>query len=212
MTPGIGFVGCGTSYHERTAADGRFASRLARTVYLPELRPADLEGLDVVVLADRLHPGLLVRHAPTLVGFADAGGTLVVLGNNEVHTWLGDVGWEGRPTNFWWWREGEDPRIRARHPEHPLWRVAREADLVWHFHGVLRPPAGATPLLVVEEDGGEGVLFYDDSVSTAGRLVVSTLDPVYHHGSNFMPAATRCLDVLLEWLGELDRAARVDDA
>ena len=73
---------------------------------------------------------------------------------------------------------------------------------------MLRPPAGATQLLVVEEDGGERVLLYDDCVSTAGRLVVSTLDPVHHHGSNFIPAATRCLDVLLTWLSECHEPPR----
>jgi len=197
----IGLVGGGASYHERTLADQRFAPYLDRTLYLPSLKEADLDGLDVLVLTDRLHPRLLAQTAPTIVGFAERGGTLVVLGQNDVHRWLSGVGWEPRPTNFWWWREDGDSHIRARHPEHLLWQVATEADLVWHFHGVLHPPGGATPLLVVEEPEGDGVLLYEDLTSTSGRLIVGTLDPVYHHGSNFMPAATRCLEVLLAWLG-----------
>ena len=36
-------------------------------------------------------------------------------------------------------------------------------------------------------------------MTTAGRLIVSTLDPFYHHGSNFMPATTRFLDGFLPW-------------
>jgi hypothetical protein len=197
----IGLVGGGASYHERTLADQRFASVLTKALYLPALTQADIEDLDVVVLADRLHPAVLAQAAPVLAGFVERGGTLMVLGQNDVHTWLGGVGWEPRPTNFWWWREDADSHIRARHPEHPLWAVAAEADLVWHFHGVLHPPAGTMPLLVVEEEDGEGVLLYEDLVSSPGRLIVGTLDPVYHHGSNFMPAATRCLEVLLAWLG-----------
>ncbi len=197
----VGLVTGGTSYHERTLADPSFAPRLARGLYLPAVRSGDLDGLDAVVVSDRQHPGVLQHRAPALLGVAERGDTLVVLGENGAHTWVPGLGWEPRPTNFWWWREGQDSGIRARNPDHPLWQTARLADLTWHFHGVLQPPAGATPLLVAEEEGADAVVLYEDTVSTPGRLVVTTLDPVYHHGSNFMPAATRCLEVLLSWLG-----------
>lgn len=201
----VGFVTGGASYHERTLADHRFASRWARSLYLPTLGPEDLDGLDAVVVADRQHAGVLATRAGALLEVAERGATLVVLGENGVHTWLPGVGWEPRPTNFWWWRDGSDPGIRAAGPAHPLWDSATVADLTWHFHGVLEPPAGVTPLLVAEGQAGDGVLLYEDVVSFPGRVVVSTLDPVYHHGSNFMPAATRCLDVILAWLGAAER-------
>ena len=35
------------------------------------------------------------------------------------------------------------------------------------------------------------------------RLIVSTLDPFYHHGSNFMPATTKFLDGFLPWARRL---------
>lgn len=197
----VGLVTGGASYHERTFADPRFSARFARNVYMPSLATGDLDGLDVVVVSDRQHPRMLARQASLLVDVADRGDTLVVLGENRAHTWLPGLDWEPRPTNFWWWRERLDSGIRARNPEHSLWRTARVDDLTWHFHGVLHPPPGVTPLLVAEQEGKEGVLLYEDEVSTPGRLVVTTLDPVFHHGSNFMPAATRCLDVLLTWLG-----------
>lgn len=204
MTPHrarVGLVSGGASYHERTFSDPRFSDRFARSLYLPSLDVRDLDGLDVVVVSDRQHRRMLARHSSLLLGVAERGDTLVVLGENRAHTWLPGVGWEARPTNFWWWREGLDPGIRPCNLGHPLWRVAALGDLTWHFHGVLRPPPGTTPLLTAEEEGDEGVLLYEDEVSTPGRLIVTTLDPVYHHGSNFMPAATRCLDVLLSWVG-----------
>lgn len=200
-TARVGLVTGGASYHELTLADPRFSARFARGLYLPNLVIGDLDGLDVVVVSDRQHPRMLARQAPLLLGVAERGDTLVVLGENRPDTWVPAVDWEPRPTNFWWWREGLDPGIRPRNLEHPLWRTAEAGDLIWHFHGVLHPPPGATPLLIAEHDGDDAVLLYEDEVSTPGRLVVTTLDPVYHHGSNFMPAATRGLDALLSWLG-----------
>ncbi|MFF8581915.1 iron chelate uptake ABC transporter family permease subunit [Streptomyces albidoflavus] len=47
----------------------------------------------------------------------------------------------------------------------------------------------------------EQVLLYEDRVSTPGRLLVTTMDPVYHHGSRFMPGATQLLLGLLRWTG-----------
>ncbi|WP_395021680.1 hypothetical protein [Dongia sp.] len=55
-------------------------------------------------------------------------------------------------------------------------------------------------------ESGQPIL-YIDQVSTAGRIVLTSLDPFYHHGSYFMPAATRFLDGFLPWMREeLDAA------
>lgn len=132
---------------------------------------------------------------------AERGGTLVVLGENRVHEWLPGLEWEPRPTNFWWWRTGEDPGIRVRAPHHSIWRFLTAREVTWHYHGLLHVTAGVTPLAVLEEESREaGVLLYEDRTTTAGRIVVTTLDPIYHHGSNFMPAASGFLRGLLRWL------------
>ena len=205
--PRIGILESGASYHTFALEDPRIASFFARQIYLPTLCAADLADLDALVIADRLHPGLLRRQAATLLAFANQGRTLVVLGEVEAHTWLPGVHWEARPTNFWWWLEGDDPGVRQRSPEHPMWQFVTLPDVTWHYHGFFRPPADSTPLVALEEDGHEvGQLLYEDRLSAGGRLVVTTLDPIYHHGSNFMPAATRFLENLLRWLQwELDR-------
>ena len=52
------------------------------------------------------------------------------------------------------------------------------------------PPEGAE-ILIRDADGLP--LLYVDAVSTAGRMIVTSLDPCYHHGSHFMPATTRFL-------------------
>lgn len=199
--PRIGVLEGGAAYHTFALADPQIAPFFVQSIYLPALNAADLADLDALVVADRLHPGLLRQHAARLLAFADAGRMLVVLGAVEAHTWLPGLRWEARPTNFWWWREGSDPGIRQRSPDHSLWQVMPLAAATWHYHGILHPPPGSTPLVVLEEAGREvGQICYEDRVSTGGRLLVATLDPFYHHGSNFMPAATRFLERLLQWV------------
>lgn len=208
----IGIVHGGASYHLVTLADPRVADRCQRQLYLPRLDPDQLTGLDAVIVADRLHPGLLRARASALLAFAEAGGTLVVLGEVDAHTWLPGLDWSPRPTNFWWWLTGEDLGVRSRHPEHPLWEHLGRRAVTWHYHGLLAPPPSATALAVVEENGHDaGAVLYDDQASTAGRILVTTLDPTYHHGSNFMPGATEFLYGLLDWLSgiqAMEEAAR----
>lgn len=67
-------------------------------------------------------------------------------------------------------------------------------EVTWRLHGHFDPPEGAE-VLATDRDGL--ALFYVDDVSTPGRLVVTSLDPIYHHGSHFMPATTRFLDRFL---------------
>jgi hypothetical protein len=203
--PRIGLLHGGASYHLATLADPVVTEHVAVPVYLPELAtPAtriELDTLDTLVVCDRLHPGLLRRHAEVLRGIPARGGTLVVLGEVEAHTWLPDLRWSPRPTNFWWWRTGDDPGIHSHAPGHPIWTHLNADDVVWHYHGLLHPPAGVTVLASVHEQGRTaGVILYEDVVSTPGRLVVTTMDPVHHHGGNFMPAATRLLHGMMRWL------------
>lgn len=110
-----------------------------------------------------------------------------------------------RPTIFWWWRTGEDSRIRRTSVDHPAAAWFTDKSLTWHYHGVLDPPAGAVSLvdLHTTDDEVDGSLLYVDEVSTPGRLLVTTMDPVYHHGSGFMPGAmpgaTQLLYSVLRW-------------
>lgn len=212
----------GTYYHEAAIRGPRYRDAFDRILYAPELRAADLEGVRLLIVPDRVNPALLRRLRPLLLGHLARGGTLVVFGENRAETWAPGVEWSFRPTNFWWWLErGAEPAQRIAAPDHELFRFVPPADTVWHFHGVLHPPKGAVSLidLPATEPGGEvdggpgseadggpargvasaGSLLYDDRVTTAGRLIISTLDPFYHHGSNFMPATTRFLDGFVPW-------------
>lgn len=193
----------GSSAHHRALHEPKYARWLAGTVYLPELAEADLSAYDGVIVPERLHAGLQEASRPRLLEMLDRGGTVVLFGDQTVYAerpqgWLPGVDWEHRPTNYWWWRQpGATSGLRAHRRDHPLWGYLTLDDATWHQHGVFHPPPGAEVLISTED--GAAVLYIDD-VTTPGRLVVTSLDPMSHFGSYFMPATERFLDGFLPWL------------
>ena len=193
----------GSSAHHRALHEPKYARWLAGSVYLPDLPGSDLSGYDVVIVPERLHAGLQQASRPHLLEVLDRGGTVVLFGDQTVYAeqprgWLPGVDWEHRPTNYWWWREpGAASGLRAHRPEHPLWRHLTLEDATWHQHGVFHPPLGAD-VLISTDDGG--AVLYVDHWSTPGTLVVTSLDPISHFGTYFMPATERFLDGFLPWL------------
>ncbi|OLT42966.1 hypothetical protein BJF87_08750 [Gordonia sp. CNJ-863] len=202
----LAFVHGGSHFHLQTLKDPAVIAHQPEFVYLGDLADWDLDAFDTVVLADRLHPELVRKHTAQLLAVPQRGGTLVVLGENAAHTWLPGVSWSPRPTNFWWWLEGSDPLIRTRNPEHEAWEYLSTKSVIWHHHGLLHNEADVVPLVVAEEPdetgarADAGAILYEDTVSTPGRIIATTLDPTYHHGNNFMPGSTRFLYSLLRWL------------
>jgi hypothetical protein len=206
MTARICAVDGGTYYHHEALHGTRYRGWFDRLIDLRRLPQAELTDCDVLVVTCRSHPGPLRAARERFARFLAAGGTVVAMGETQSHTWLPRVSWSHRPTNFWWWLErGASPGYVVAAPAHPLFRHLTLADATWHYHGVFAPPAGATALITLEADGG--CLLYEDEVSTAGRMIVTSLDPFYHHGSHFMPATTRFLDGFLPWLASLQRRA-----
>ncbi|MBO0909708.1 hypothetical protein [Arthrobacter sunyaminii] len=200
--PRIGLLHGGTFPALRTLADPALAPYRIESVYLPEADPSALAGLDVIIVGDRLHQGQLARFAPAVrAALQDPAKTVIILGENKVEQWLPGVGYTFRPTVFWAWRTGEDNGTRLRLPEDPMWEYFTPRAVSWHHHGLLHPPAGARSLVVMEEDGADsGALLYVDEVNQPARLLVTTMDPVYHHGSGFMPGASQLLYSLLRWV------------
>ena len=114
--------------------------------------------------------------------------------------WLPSIRFTSVPANWWWWLEpGASLGLSITDPRHPLFARIGANDIAWHLHGVFAPPDGARSL--IDDAEGRSVLYLDE-VTTKGRMLVTSLDPFYHHGSHFMPAATRFLDGFLPWLKE----------
>ncbi|MDR6872809.1 hypothetical protein J2Y55_003828 [Bosea sp. BE125] len=205
----------GTYFHKEAIEGERLTGRFDRTIYAQELDAAALVGCDALIVADRIHPAVLRRKRPLLLSYLATGGTLIVLGENRAQDWAPGVAWEFRPTNFWWWLEkGTDPGHRIVAPGHEIFRHVGMGELVWHYHGLLTPPPGATSLVEITPEGdphgkGGSILYDHRNVGGGpGRMIVTTLDPFYHHGSFFMPAASRFLGKLLDWTDEAFRASR----
>ncbi len=193
----IGAIDAGTSYHAFAFA-GRYAGRIARRVRPEEVGPATLAGLDALLVGCRTPARRLLPHAATLAHWVEAGGLLVVLGETRPDLWLDGIRFEPCPTDFSWWLEpGAELGIEILAPGHPIFRWLDRAALTWHVHGHLEAGPAARPL--VGQRGRGCILLEERRVS--GRLLLTTLDPVYHHGSFFMPATTRFLDGLFGWLG-----------
>jgi len=200
-TPRIGLLHCGTFPALRTLEDPALQPYRIEPVYLPDSDPGFLAELDVVLVGDRLHAGQRARFEPAIrEALQDHTKTVIVLGENNVESWLPGVGYSFRPTVFWAWRTGTDTGTRLRLPEDPMWEFFTRRAVGWHHHGLLHPPQGARQLVTMEEDGTDsGALLYVDEVNQPARLLVTTMDPVYHHGSGFMPGATQLLYSLLRW-------------
>jgi hypothetical protein len=188
----------GASYHHFSLTDPEIAPFIARTPDLRALRPEDLAGADTVVVPCRANPEILRAKASLFLEVLTRGDRLVVLGETEPQTWLPGIAYTPLETNFWWWLEpGADSGLRLRAPDHGLFAEMALADATWHYHGQFIPPEGAQALVTCREGGA---ILYEDRVSWPGPLLVTSLDPMYHHGSFFMPATGRFLKGLMTWL------------
>lgn len=178
--------------------ESRFADAFDEIVHQLDLPDLDPEGIGTLVVPSRMHRENLHRHSDKLERVLEAGGDVLLFGKQPDPV-LPELVFESRPTNFWWWLDGEDADSGLRFPrtDHPFFEHLEPRDCEWHFHGVFDPPAHADVL--VEAAGGGAVLYLDRS-SYEGTLMVTSLDPFYHFGSRFMPATERFIDGLLDWL------------
>jgi len=185
----------GTYYHHRTLIEPPFAAYFDRVIYVREFRPEDVPPDATLFLPCRLNARLIERFAAGLERFMAGGGTLVAMGETFPEAWLPGIRAHPTETNFWWWLDRDaDLGVRLTGVSE-LGRFVEEAACAWHLHGTYTLGEGQRSLL---EADGRPILF--DERRGAGRLVATSLDPCYHHGSHFMPATTRFLGGFLPWL------------
>lgn len=190
----------GTYYHIESLEAPRYARYFDRLVRPEDLAGERLSEHAVVVIPCRTPTDRLAPHRQRLRDYLEQGGTVVATGESESQLFLPGISFTPQPTNFWWWlTPGADLGVRIARPEHPLFARLAQRDVTWHLHGWFEPPAGAEVLAVNAE--GKAILYIDE-VTTRGRMIITSLDPFYHHGSHFMPATTRFLDGFLPWMRE----------
>lgn len=194
----IAFIDGGTYYHHATYHDPQFQPLFSRNIYICDLPDADLSDVDCLYIASRQNPADLLIARETITRFLSQGKLVIVMGECGVEQWLDRVRWQSGETNFWWWlEENADPGLRLKAPQHGLFRYISLKDATWHHHGSFVVPPDATSLIDAE---GEGSILYETRLPGGGRMLLTTLDPCYHHGSYFMPNTTRFITGLLNWL------------
>lgn len=181
----------GTYYNIRSLEGPRYGD-VFDVICTPEQLGDVLRPHDVLWVACRTPAQRMIAQKDVIARHLAAGGTVVALGESRSDLWLPEIRFTETQTNWWWWL---DPRaslgVRATAPGHPLLHQMGDREVTWHLHGWFVPPEGAE---VLARDGEGRAILYVDEVSTPGRMVISSLDPMFHHGSHFMPATTRFLD------------------
>lgn len=190
----------GAYYHIESFESPRYAHYFDGLVRPEELGSVRLEDHAVVLVPCWTPADRMIPHKDRLARYLDNGGTIIATGESDSHRFLPGIDFTPQPTNFWWWlTPGADLGVRIAKPEHALFERLTQRDITWHLHGWFDVPAGAEVLAV----NGEGKpILYIDEVTTRGRMVITSLDPFFHHGSHFMPATTRFLDGFLPWMRE----------
>ncbi|EKR8080046.1 hypothetical protein P9I23_000647 [Campylobacter fetus] len=74
--------------------------------------------------------------------------------------------------------------------------------MIWHYHDGYEPMNGA--ISVIEHKIQKKTIFLDNKDYYGGRLILTSLDPFYHHGSFFMPNATKFAEAFLRYLSKME--------
>lgn len=190
----------GSYQHHYMFKQSQFKGYFDRLIPLRQFANEDLSAYDVLIVPSWSHMKILEQNTEKIKQFADAGKIVVTFGPQHID-WLPNTKWENRPTNFWWWLEEEaDSGLRLVGSEHPLFKnYITLDDATWHQHGVYLPSENSE-VLVSQEDGA--AVLYIDRHSSKGIWINTTLDPEFHVGMHFMPAAERFLTGFLPWLQE----------
>ena len=189
-------LSCGTYYHIRSLEGPRY-TEVFDVICAPEELADILRPDDILWVPCRTPAQRMIAQKDVIARHLTAGGTVVALGESRSDLWLPHVDFTGTPTNWWWWL---DPaanlgvRVTEAAASHPLMAGIGDNEATWHLHGWFTPPDDAT---VLARDGEDRAILYEDKVTTSGTMILSSLDPMFHHGSHFMPATTRFLDRLV---------------
>ncbi len=200
MTVRLAAIHPGAAYHCETLEGSRYRSLFDKLIVPETLTENTLADVDTLFVPCRTNPERLRPSLPLLMSFLNRGGTLVAMGETFQDTWLPNVTFTPIETNYWWWLDPQaNLGTKVSMPDHPLMTGMTDADVTWHLHGWYDASSKYDILAV---DGENRPILYVDRKNHNGRLVITSLDPCYHHGSHFMPATTRFLDKFLPNLRE----------
>lgn len=194
----------GTYYNLASLFKGSFVKYLHNTAYLAQLKEDDIKSADILLVTDSLVPRHLILHKEIFRNFLKSGRTLVVCGRNDPELWLEGIEYKELPFNFWWWldKENNDIQICQDDEKHELFKYISFENLIYHFHGGYKKLHGAKSAIKSTLD--DNVSIYQECDFGGGRLILTSLDPFFHHGCYFMPNASKFGEGLLKRLMELE--------
>lgn len=188
----------GAAYHHFTLTDPELAPYFDEVIYLGDLTEAHLRQADGLLIPCRTPAERIKPLAGRLKRFLAEGGLLVVMGETHPEQWLDGIVCEPVDTNYWWWlTKGASLGLTPAQDDHDLFAHLALADCCWHLHALHTVPPGARS--IIDHVSGRSVLF-EDAARGKGHLIVTSLDPMYHHGSFFMPATTAFLQGFIPWV------------
>lgn len=200
--PVIAAIDAGFYYHHQSLRCEPLAGFFDEIIYIRDVPLTDLTRFNTLIIPCRTNAYLLAPLSEQFQAFMKAGGHLVVMGETFPDRWLPGVNFTGMDTNFWWWlEEGADLGVQIVDASHPMSDYVTKEAATWHLHGILDPLSENQKSLIATKEG-ECLMFEDKKTYAPGSLIVTTLDPFFHHGSHFMPATTVFLQKFLAWLKE----------
>ncbi len=190
----------GTYYNLASLFKGVFVKYLYKTAYLAQLKADELNDGDILLVSDSLVPRHLILHKEIFRNFLKSGRTLVVCGRNDPELWLDGVEFVDLPFDFWWWldKNKNDIQICQDDENHELFNYIKFQNLLWHFHGGYKKLKGAKS--AIKSKLNDEVSIYQECEFGGGRLILTSLDPFFHHGCYFMPNASKFGEGLLNRL------------
>ncbi|EAJ5692651.1 hypothetical protein IO424_001352 [Campylobacter fetus] len=200
----IAALDSGTPYHIVSLHKKPFNKFFSKVIYIPELQIDDLHDVDILIVTCASSIEKILEHKNIFYEFLKAGKTLVVMGRNDAGLWLHDVKLSKLPFNFWWWldKKNNSIDIEVSNADYELFKYINFNDMIWHYHDGYEPMNGA--ISVIEHKIQKKTIFLDNKDYYGGRLILTSLDPFYHHGSFFMPNATKFAEAFLRYLSKME--------
>jgi len=199
----IAALDSGTAFHIVSLNHKPFNKYFKKVIYIKDFTFEQLKDIDILIVTCSSSIEQILKHQDIFYRFLKQGKTLVVMGRNEVNLWLKDIKELDMPFNYWWWLDKKEQiDLKVNEPKHKLFDYIKFENMVWHYHNGFEIPKNATN--VIQHKTLDRSIFFELKDYYGGKLIVTSLDPFYHHGSFFMPNATKFGFGLLNYLSNLN--------
>ncbi|MDY3245382.1 hypothetical protein [Campylobacter sp.] len=192
----------GSSFHINSLTKGILSKELYKIPYLKELCKNDVKDADILWVSCTSPVDLLIEKKRIFIDYLQDGKTLVVTGRNDPHLWLEGIEEVQLPFNFWWWLDKNEQIDALKDDENAkIFNYIDFKDMLWHFHNGYKKLPNSSSAIKYKYD--DKISIFQEASYMGGKLILSSLDPLFHHGSFFMPNATKLAIAMIKYLKDL---------